>query len=80
MSDPKNSGNFAKPRKIANKICQPRKIGFGQTSNPEKDDPCQNFDMCLPWALRFRIIAQYMVKTKFDDAMKILVVRENMAN
>ena len=31
-------------------------------------------------ALRFRIIAQYMVKTKFDDAMKILVVREKMAN
>ena len=31
-------------------------------------------------ALRFRIIAQYMVKTKFDDAMKILLVREKMAN
>ena len=30
-------------------------------------------------ALRFCIIAQYMVKTKFDDAMKILVVREKMA-
>ena len=30
----KNSGNFAKPRKIA-KICQPRKIGFGQISNPK---------------------------------------------
>ena len=30
--------------------------------------------------LRFRIIAQYMVKTKFDDALKILVVREKMAN
>ena len=35
MSDPKKSGNFAKPRKIAKKICQPRKIGFGQISNPK---------------------------------------------
>ena len=32
----KNRGNFAKPRKIAKKICQPRKIGFGQISNPNK--------------------------------------------
>ena len=29
---------------------------------------------------RFCIIAQYMVKTKFDDALKILVAREKMAN
>ena len=36
LSDPKNSGNFAKPRKIAKKIFQPRKIGFGQISNPKK--------------------------------------------
>ena len=28
---------------------------------------------------RLRIIAQYMVKTKFDDALKILVAREKMA-
>ena len=35
LSDPKNSGNFARPRKIAKKICQPRKIGFGQISNPK---------------------------------------------
>ena len=31
-------------------------------------------------ALRFRIIAQYMVKAKFDDATRILVVREKMTN
>ena len=31
-------------------------------------------------ALRFRTIAQYMVKTKFDDVLKILVAREKMAN
>ena len=33
-------------------------------------------------ALRFcfRIIAQYMVTTKFDDALKILVAHEKMAN
>ena len=32
-------------------------------------------------ALRFRlrIIAQYMVKTKFDDSLKIPVAREKMA-
>ena len=28
----------------------------------------------------FRIIAQNMVKTRFDDALKILVAREKMAN
>ena len=31
-------------------------------------------------ALGFRIIVQYMVKPKFDDAPKILVAREKMAN
>ena len=35
LSDPNNSGNSARPRKIAKKICQPRKIGFGQISNPK---------------------------------------------
>ena len=30
-------------------------------------------------AFRFRIIAQYSVNTKFDDALKILVAFEKMA-
>ena len=31
-------------------------------------------------ALRFRIIAQYSVNTKFGDTLKILIAREKMAN
>ena len=31
-------------------------------------------------ALRFRIIAQYSVYSKFDDALKILVVRVHVPN
>ena len=31
-------------------------------------------------ALLFRIIAQYSMNTKFDDALKILVACEKMAN
>ena len=37
MSDPKNSGHFAKPRKIAKKFANPEKIGFGQISYPKRN-------------------------------------------
>ena len=37
-------------------------------------------EMPLRFRFRLRIIAQYMVKPKFDDALKILVAREKMAN
>ena len=40
----------------------------------------QKIDGTKEMALCFRIIAQYMVKTKFNDALKILVAREKMAN
>ena len=36
LSDPKNSGSFAKPPRNSSKICQPRKIEFGQISNRQK--------------------------------------------
>ena len=45
--------------------------------------PCfslaHKIDGAKEMALRFRIIAQYMVKTKFDDVLKILIAREKMA-
>ena len=46
----KNSGNFAKSPQNGSKIYQHRQIGFGQISNPKKEDelPCLNFDMGPP--------------------------------
>ena len=56
-----------------------------QFRNPDAALVCRFIQPCFLLAhkrdgLRFRIIAKYMVKTKFDDALKILVAREKMAN
>ena len=37
-------------------------------------------EITLRFRFRLRIIVQYMVKTKFDDALKILVAHEKIAN